>query len=248
MKRFIFFGISAFIVSAILIACGENKSTNTPAVNPYATNNGCPTGTVYTNGFCYNGSGANWNGYLNGYSSSTNFITDNFTYRNFSVEDSDAYRNFIKKAMGTCDRQSNSGGVFDCDSWVGGQFQLIIQVPTAQSNTMKATFAAYPSTNNYYWYGYSLPSAKEFFYGMFGFPVYYDVGVVKNPLPLEMTVSLINNSKGWEARAYGDEWTAANRSLIQIQVLEGKLTDASFEYQLAFEGQIFATGTFQKYK
>lgn len=247
MKKLLFSFLGLAVITSYLIACGNNKSTSDQAINPYANNNGCPNGTYYSGGFCYNSNGQQWNGYSNGYTSSINFISDNFSYRDVTITNGTVYRSFIKKAMGTCERQSNSGGVYSCDSWVTGQFQLTVQVTNTQTQTLRATFAAYPSTNGYSWYGYSLPSASEFFYGMFGFPVYYDVGYVKNPLPLDMTVSVINNSAGFEARSYGDYNTAANRSLIQLQVFSGKLEDSAFDYQLGFEGQVFAKGRLRRY-
>lgn len=253
MKQIVFSLIGLVIATVYLVSCGNNKSSNdpTPYYNPgaaiYANNNGCPTGTYFSGGFCYNNSGQQWNGYGVGFASSINFVSDNFSYRNVNITNTTVFKSFIKKSMGTCDRAENSGGIYSCDSWVKGQFQLNIQIDKTQSQRLKATFSAYPSTNSYYWYGYSLPSSTDFFYGLFGFPVGYDVGIVRNPLPLDMVVSVINDSKGFEARAYGDQWTQANRSLIQLQVANGKLEDAAFDYQLGFEGQIFATGRLVKY-
>lgn len=247
MWRLIFLGLSTFGLAMFLTSCGENKSSNITATNPQAINNGCPTGTYYSNGFCYNQNGQQWNGYQNGYVSSLNYVSDNFKYKSFNVTNSSVYRDFLKKAMGVCDQNHSTGGIYGCDSWIAGEFQLNIQVPTAQSTTLRATFAAYPRTNDYYWYGYSLPSASDFFFGMFGFPVYVAQVIVKNPLPLEkMVVSIINDSKGFEARSFGDPQTAGNRSLIQLQVFNGKLEQPAFDYQLSFEGQVFATGRLQK--
>lgn len=246
MWRLLLLGLSTLCISLILISCGENKSTNT-AANPNANNNGCPEGTYYSNGFCYNSNGQQWGGYQNGLASSINFVSDNFTYKSFKLSNSGVYREFIKKAMGTCDQAHANGGIYSCDTWVAGDFQLNVQVAATQSTTLKATFAAYPRTNSNYWYGYSLPSAKDFFFGMFGFPVYVQQTYVRNPLPLDMTVSVINDSKGFEARGYGDQWTTANRSLIQLQVFNGKLEQSAFDYQLSFEGKVFATGRLQKY-
>lgn len=246
MWRLLILGLVTLGISLVLISCGENKSTNT-AANPNAANNGCPTGTYYSNGFCYNQNGTQWNGYQNGYTSSINYVSDNFKYKDFTVSNSGAYKNFIKEAMGTCDQAHSSGGIYSCDSWIGGQFQLNVQATSVNATTLRTTFAVYPSTSSYYWYGYSLPSASDFFYGLFGFPTFVSQSVVKNPLPLDLTVSLINDSKGFEARGYGDQWTQANRSLIQLQVFNGKLDQTTFDYQLSYEGQPFATGRLQKY-
>lgn len=243
MWRYITLGISTFGLSMLLIACGENKQTS--ATNPYATNNGCPVGTVYTNGFCYNQSGTQWG---LGTTGSLNFVSNNVNYKNAQITNSTVYRDFLKKALQVCDQASSSGGIYDCSSWSVGQFQLNVQIANAQATELRATFSAYPSTNSYYWYGYSLPSASDFFYGMMGFPVYTATIITLNPLPIDkMVVSIINDSKGFEARAYGDVRTVANRSLIQLQVLEGKLDQSAFDYQVGFEGKIFAKGRLQRY-
>lgn len=251
MWRYIILGLSTLSVSLMLVSCGENKSANTTVNNPNAINNGCPTGTYYSNGFCYNQNGQQWNGnpggYQNGYTSSLNFISDNHTRRNATISNAAIYKEFLKKATGMCDQADISGGIYSCDTLAAGDFQLNLQVASAQSTSLRATISVYPRTNGYAWYGYSLPSAQDFFFGLFGFPVYYQATVVKNPLPLEMVVSVINDSKGFEARSYGDMQTAANRSLIQIQVFNGKLEQAAFDYQIAFEGKVFATGRLQKY-
>mgnify|MGYP001224293663 FL=1 len=242
MWRYITLVLSAFGLTVLLIACGENKQTT--ATNPYATNNGCPAGTVYTNGFCYNQTGNQW-GYTG---TSTNFVSDNYNKKDVKITDTATYKNFLKKAMQVCDQANSNGGIYSCDSWAVGQFQLNVQMAATSSTALRATFSAYPQTNSYYWYGYSLPSASDFFYGMFGFPVYTATIITLNPLPIDnMVVSLINDSKGFEARAYGDARTVANRSLIQLQVLEGKLEQSAFDYQVGFEGKIFAKGRLQRY-
>ena len=57
-----------------------------------------------------------------------------------------------------------------------------------------------------------------------------------------MTVSVINNSQGFEARSNGAYDTLANRSLIQVQVANGKILDQQIPVVLSFEGQQFASG------
>lgn len=241
MWRYIILGLSAFGLSVLLIACGENKQTT--AANPYATNNGCPAGTYYINGFCQSQTGTQWSA-----GTGVNLVSNNVNYNNAKITNSSVYRDFLKKALQVCDQAHSSGGIYDCSAWSSGQFQLNVQAVNAQATELRATFSAYPTTNSYYWYGYSLPSASDFFYGLLGFPVYTAAIVTLNPLPIDkMVISLINESKGFEARAYGDARTVANRSLIQLQVLEGKLEQQAFDYQVGFEGKIFVKGRLQRY-
>lgn len=232
-------------VAVMLVACNRNSSDNSgaipPGFNPNA--NGCAAGTYYNGGYCYNANGTTAGTY-NG----INFITDNYQYRNFTVKDSGAYSNFLKKAMGVCDRTQTTGGIYACSSWTSGYSQVVLQTQTGASNHLYATFSAYPySSSNYNW-GVQLPSMGDFFLGLIGFPTLYDYGsAIKNPLTIDAVVSVINQNKGFEARGYGDFYTTANTSLIQIVIPVGKLEDAQFDYQLAFEGVVFATGRFVRY-
>ncbi|MEK6774290.1 MAG: hypothetical protein AABY64_10140 [Bdellovibrionota bacterium] len=237
-------GFTAILtVASMLVACNRNNTDNSgiPAgYNPNAM--GCATGTYYTGGQCYNANGTAIGAY-NG----INFISDNYQYRNFNIKDSNGYRNFLKKAMGVCDRAQTSAGIYSCSSWTSGYAQVVLQTQTGTANHLYATFSSYPYSNGYSNWGVQLPSVGDFFLGLIGFPV-MDLGsAIKNPLTVDATISVINKSQGFEARGYGDLYTTANTSLIQIMIPVGKLEDAQFDYQLAFEGVIFATGRFVRY-
>ena len=111
-------------------------------------------------------------------------------------------------------------------------------------------FSAYPYYNQNAWYGYQLPTVGDFFRGLMGMPSMDNwdrYGVTRNPLSIDLVVSAINKSQGFEARGYGDTYTQANRSLIQFIVTNGKLEDQKMDFQLGFEGQVFATGTIYRY-
>ena len=231
------------VTTSMIIACGKDNSNNPPLVNnnPNAIY-GCTNGTYYNGGYCHNPNGQQV-GVYNG----INFVTDNYYYRNFSIKDGTAYKNFLKTAMGVCDRTQSTGGIYDCSSWVSGYIQIVFQAQTAQTNNVQISFSAYPYSNQNYYYGYQLPSMSEFFLGIIGFPVFDSAGAVRNPLALNMTVSVINQNKGFEARGYGDLYTLGNRSLIQVVIPNGKIEDQQFDYELAFEGVVFATGRFTRY-
>jgi len=65
---------------------------------------------------------------------------------------------------------------------------------------------------------------------------------VFDPMVLDATIWPINNSKGFELRAMGPRMSTAWNKLFQLQVLEGKLEDASWNYKLHFNGQLAAEG------
>jgi hypothetical protein len=225
LNRYMQYGQTVLVlaIAVALTACGSNKSSSSS--NPYYSG--------YNNGFTNPYANTNDSGYL----------ADNFQYRNINVTNGNAYKNFIKKALGTCDRAANSGGIYGCDSWLNSYFRLIIQAQSTISTQLRSVFMVYPQTNTSGWYGYQLPSWDQFFMGLMGFPIPQQIGAVRNPLAVDMTVSLINNSQGIEARSYGSYDTLANKSLIQIQIPSGKILDQTLAVSLSFEGQQFASGT-----
>lgn len=258
-------GLSTFKISSaftailatalMLVACNRNGSDNSgvpPGYNPNAI--GCTSGTYYNGGYCYNANGTAVGAY-NG----VNFITDNYQYRNFTVSNSTVFRNFLKEAMGVCDRAQTSAGIYNCSSWTSGYFQVVLQTQSAQATHLYATFSAYPYSNGYSTWGAQLPSVGDFFLGLIGFPMLDYGSAIRNPLTIDAVISNINKSQGFEARGYGDLYTTANTSLIQIIVMNGKLdsyyanpnpndpNQALMDYQLAFQGSVFATGKFKRY-
>jgi hypothetical protein len=226
LKKYMQYGQTVLVlaIAVALTACGGNKTTSSGSAiqnNPY---------DPYNLGLYQNTNDA---GYL----------ADNFQYRNLTVNGANSYKNFMKKALGVCDRAANSGGIYSCDTWLNSYFRLIVQAQSTVATQMRAIFMVYPQQSQYGWYGYQLPSWDQFFMGIMGFPVPTQVGAVRNPLAIDMTVSLINNSQGFEGRAYGAYDTLANKSLIQMQAATGKVLDNTLAVTLSFEGQQFASGT-----
>ena len=115
---------------------------------------------------------------------------------------------------------------------------------------MLATFIAQPKYNPYFNYQAQLPSGWGLLGAALGYttgiwlpdPKYY-TGAQKNPLQLQMVVSAINNSAGFEARGYGDYWTGLNTTVLAIQVPTGKVQDAGFNFNLLVQGTTAAQGT-----
>lgn len=230
MKKY-FFLIAGIAVATIMAACGSNdKGGGNTAIQ-------CPVGTTFQNGYCVNGNGIAVN------TGSIGFYSENWHDRTLTVTGR-GLRSFLKDAMGVCDRAHANGGLADCSAWTSGAFDVVMQAPNPQSNTVQVTFRAKPRVNPNSYYAYSLPSAGQLAGAMLGFPVVPTAGAVRNPLQLNMTVSTTNNYQGFEARGYGDFYTTANRSLLQVQIAQGKLEDYRFDYRIAYRGEVIATGTF----
>ncbi len=162
------------------------------------------------------------------------FYSENYYKKNLRVSSSGTLRSFLKEAMGVCDQATYTGGMLDCNSWTGGGVDFVIQ-GGATENTLRAIITTWPKFNYGFQYGYQLPSIGDALLGFFGFPIITSYGAYRNPLILDMVISPINNSQGFEARSYGDFYTHANRSLMQLQVFNGRLQDGYFDFQFAYQ-------------
>lgn len=233
MKKFIIL-IAGLVVSTILVACGGGSGGGDGG-----TVINCPPGTAYQNGYCVNGSGVVVNTGITG------FYSENYYARTLNPT-GPGLKNFLRDAMGVCDREHSNGGLADCSAWTQGKFDIVIRAESPQSTNLVATFRAAPMVNPYSNYAYSLPSATQAIAGFFGLPM------MPNPMPalqrlnLDMVVSVTNNYQGFEARGYGAAMTYANRSLVQIQVAQGKLEDQYFSYRVAYRGEIIINGQFRR--
>jgi hypothetical protein len=258
MKKVVFSLVS---MALLVIGCGKSSDSN----NNYTNTNGtaaataCPVGYYYSNNLCYSntGTGAPSQSY---YQYQNGFYADNYSGTStLKVVNGAGMQDFFKYAMGVCDRTAISGGLASCSSYIGGYMDLIIQFPNINSNKMLVTFMVQPKVNPYYNYSYQLPSAQGFLGLALGWATgiylpdpkqYY--GAYRNPLQLEMDVSAINNSQGFEARGYGDYWTGYNRTVVAIQVTQGKVQDNYFNYNLLVKGPstpnytVVAQGTFTR--
>jgi len=234
MKKYLLI-FAGFLVSAFVAACGsQGSNTVDPNVGVQIA---CPAGSTFQNGNCVGTNGTVVN------TGSVGFYSENWHDRNLQVVGS-GLNDFLKNAMGVCDRGQSNGGLAACSTWAAGAFDVVMQAPSSQTNTVQVTFRAKPQVNGYGNYWYSLPSGGQLAAGLLGFPVVGTAGATRNPLQLNMTVSVTNNYQGFEARGYGDFYTTANRSLIQIQIAQGKLDDSYFPYRIAYRGQVIVSGTF----
>ena len=233
--------VAGFLSSALVVACGSNDQGNVAAPGA-AISAQCPPGYTFINGFCTDQYGRQ------AQTGSVGFYAESYRQRNMTI--TGAYGEFLRDAMGVCDREKYSGGGASCQTWVnGGVFDVVIQSPIATSQTtfLEATFRANrSSTGPNSDYSYSLPSAGALAGALLGFPVPSSPSAYLQTLKVPMTVTVTNNSKGFEARGYGDFYTKANRSLIQIQIPQGTLQDSYLPYRIAYRNQIIANGQFIK--
>ena len=235
-------------LSVAFTGCGSKKNdTNAPV------NLACPVGQYYSNGRCYGGTGVVGNSQIN---FNKGFYADNYSgTTRITVVNSLKMKDLFKFGMGVCDRAGGNIGQANCDSYLAGSLDIVIQFPQGgAANTMMATFIARPKYNANYNYTGQYPTSTE---GIFGAilgvttgiwlpdPQYY-TGAYRNPLQLQMVVSAINNSAGFEARGYGDYWTGLNTTVLAIQVPQGKVEDNTFNFNLNVQGTAAAQGTMSR--
>lgn len=243
MKRLIY--ATGLLASLFLFGCDKNSNDSNVVQNPV-----CPVGQYYSNGGCYSSGGYVGPSQYN--YGSVGFYADNYSGTSrITVVNGAKMKDLFKFGMGVCDRAANNYGLANCDAYLQGGMDIILQFPTgtANNNTMLATFIAQPRTNPYYNYQAQLPNG----WGMLGAALGYLTGVyipdssyytgaTRNPLQLQMVVSAMNNSAGFEARGYGDYWTGLNTTLLAIQVPQGKIENASFNFNFLVQGTVAAQG------
>jgi len=179
------------------------------------------------------------------YAQTSNLVLPGFSNNGSTLTVGPGMAGLLRDAMGVCDREHSSGGLASCSSWLSGAYDLVLLADGgAQSNSVKLIMRAIPGSqlNHFGWYSYSLPSFRQFLLGILGFPVWSNPQGIFNPLVLTATIWPINNSQGFEVRAYGPRVSRAWNQLFQLQVAQGKLEDAQWNYILSFNGATAAQG------
>ena len=244
-RNWLLFILSVFTVVG-LIACGKSESKNSAIATVPLGGASCPAGSTLlnTNGspVCQGAGGAfSTPIYNNNLAGGASYSSDNYCYNSLKITNSSQVKKFLKEALGVCDQNHSSGGSAACSTWSAGYFRINLSLGNGLTGLQ---FYAYPQRSNYF---YSLPKFSDFISGLIGFPIYNQNSyATRNPLSLSMSTFQINNSQGFEGRQNGDIYTLANRSLIQVQVAQGKPGDPYFTYSIAYEGVTFITGTFVK--
>lgn len=244
-RHWLWIALSALTVVG-LIACGKSESKNSGIATVPLGVASCPAGSALINSngssVCQGPGGVvSTPIYNNNLAGGTSYSSDNYCYNSLKISNSAQLQKFLKEAMGVCDQNYRSGGAAGCSVFSAGSFRVNL---SAGNGLTGFQIFSRPQPSNYY---YSLPKFSDFFTGLIGFPIYNDNAYgVHDPLSLSMSTFQINNSQGFEVRQYGERDTLANRSLIQVQVAQGKPGDPYFTYTLAYEGITFMTGTFVK--
>lgn len=231
----------------LLVNCSPKNSSNN--ANGVATVNGaCPAGAYYSNGQCFNSDGTPTN---TNYNYSIGYFADNYTgTSSLQVTNATLMKQLYKLGMGVCDRGTNNYGAANCDYYVTGQTDIIIQFPNSGSTTPTnalITVFARPRYNSYFNYQASTgPWWATLGNALLGGnyipdPKYYS-GAYRNPLQIQTNVSPTNNNQGFQASGYGDAWTGYNQTLLTVEILSGNLSSTSLNYNLKIGGQTVATG------
>ena len=244
---------SSLLASMFLIGC-DSGSNSTGNVGATATAYGaCPAGYWYSNGMCSNGTST-----INStFSFNNGFFADNYSKQaTFTIVNVAKMKELFKLGMGVCDRGDKdyqNVGSANCDYYISGYVDLILQFPSQMNGNALITIIAKPKVNPYINYSGQLPSG----WGLLGIalgyatgyslpdPSYYQ-GAYRNPLQIQAAVSLINNSAGFVAQGYGDAWTGLNQTLVTIEVASGSANSTSLNYTLKIGGTAAATGTMSR--
>jgi hypothetical protein len=248
MKNLISF--SGLLLLAVMFSgCDPKPSSSDVVQHPV-----CPVGQFYSNGGCYTGNG--FAGPSN-FRYTTGFLADNYSGSSrITIVNAQKMKDLFKFGMGVCDRAYGNLGQANCDSYLAGRMAMIIQFPTgasAGSNSILATLIAEPQINPNFNYQAQYPSGWGLLGAALGYmtgsyipdPNYY-TGARRDPLQLQMVVSAINNSAGFEARGYGDYWTGYNTTLLAIQVPQGKVESSSFNFNFLVQGTTAAQGVMNR--
>ncbi len=234
------------LLTTAIFGCGDKNNNNQPVPQPAVAV--CAVGQYYSNGACYS-----QNGYVGnaGVNLNRGFYADNYSGTSrITVVNATKMKDLFKFGMGVCDRAAYNYGQSNCDSYLTGSLDIIIQFSqTGIANSLIATFISQPKVNQYYNYQAQLPSGWGLVGAAIGYttglwlpdPNYY-TGAQRNPLQVQMTVSQINNSAGFEARGYGDYWTGLNTTVLAIQVPQGKAEDANLNFNFQVSGVTAAQG------
>ncbi len=232
-----------------IVGCGSNKAENVTPVSA-----ACPIGSYYSGGNCYGATGVPQQA---AFAYNTGFYADNYSGTSrITVTNASKMKELFKFGMGVCDRGDRNYqniGQSNCDAYINGSLDIVIQFAPGDTNNMLATFIAKPKVNQGFNFSGQLPSGWGLLGAALGYttgvwlpdPSYYQ-GAYRNPLQLQMVVSAINNSAGFESRGYGDYWTGLNRTLFAIQVPQGKAEDFTFNFNFLIGGTTAAQGVMRR--
>lgn len=247
------FMLSALLVTSFFLVNCAKKSDSGNVGATATTASVCPTGYWYTNGTCTNGTNT-----INSSTTYSNgFYADNYSgTATLRITNTTKMKELYKLGMGVCDRAATNYGQANCDVYINGYTDVIIQFPPdGSTGTALVTIIAQPRYNPYVNYSFQLPSGGGLLGIALGYLTGYTLpdpkayqGAYRDPLQIQMVVSPTNNNQGFEARGYGDYWTGLNQTVVSIQVPNGNTNSSTLNYNLLIGGVQAATGTMSRCK
>lgn len=245
------FWSSLFVAAGLMLTgCGPKNQSNGNVGATASANAICPAGYWYSNGQCYNGNSSQG---ATGYPTN-GFYADNYSgTTTLSITDPNKIKDLFKLGMGVCDRAANNYGQANCDSYVMGYHDIIIQLPSSTSGTAIATIIARPRQDPYFNFYGQFPNAQ----GLLGLALgwitgiqipdqSYYYGATRNPLQIQMAVSPTNNNQGFQASGYTDAATGLTQTVISIRVENGNVNQSSLTYKLMLGNTPVAQGTMRR--
>lgn len=225
---------TAMLGSALLMGCGKSGGSSDGGTVNAECVSGCSGIYLPTN---YKSGG---------YAQSANFYIPGYQNNGTTFQVRTGMTALLRDAMGVCDRYTYSGGYAACTSWYSGAHDMVIYLQgqqASQAQTVKFIIRSTPSTNNGSYFTYGFSSFQSIIMSFFGFGGDPNTAGIFDPMVLDATLWPINNSQGFELRANGPRLSKAWNKLFQLQVANGKLEDATWNYQLYYNGQLAADGT-----
>lgn len=209
------YGIAANCVNAL---CTTSSSISYVALSPQAQ-----TALI------------NYNNQYAGYDTSYWFRRSTLTPAN--------YTNLLRDAMGVCNREYYNGGDANCSYWSNAAHVMTLSATDPAATTVNLNFWSTPYSNSSYNYSYQFPQLKYMLFGLFGIPIPTNPQAYYNPMPLQTNLWPINNSQGFEIRAYGPSDSKAQNQLLQFQVATGHIGDPSFSFVVYLNAVKISSGT-----
>lgn len=234
-KKLIFVAGVAVLQTMLIVACaksggggGSPAPAPTPAVATVVTVGTGPLALPAGSQYRFYAQNQMWANYYRTYGYSLATSASFTPNSNFKL--------ILKEAMGVCDQNSSTGGVYDCTNWQNsGYHDIGVEFSGATPNTAKVIIRSYPNQTSGYSASWSLPSVGDALSSFFGFGTYTETQATYNPMVVQMAGDPINDSQGFQLTSYGPNWSKAWNNKITIVVESGKIEDSSLSFKLKYK-------------
>lgn len=155
-------------------------------------------------------------------------------------------RTFLSKVMGVCDREANSWGLADCQSWVSGIHQVWFELPVFQhihqidNGTAVLTVYVQPTVNPYAWYWGSFPSGSRLIGCFLGFCL-PNPQIYANPYKQALRVRTHPQSNELIATGTPPAGTAGWQGLLAV-----RMWFSTNQVQITYDNQVIYEGVFTR--